>query len=108
MSTELLTRAAAARICHVSREAVGKWVRRGKVTVDSHGAIIAAPFLRERAPEILVSRLQDTINALPPAALPAVLLELLGREYLISLGNMARGDQSNKHPERETRMSDAK
>jgi hypothetical protein len=103
MSTELLTISAAARLCGVSRQAVWRWTKAGRVATDDHGHILAADFIRERAPHRLVSQLERSIEALPPHQLPAILIETLGANYLVALGNLAREASTNIETEGKVR-----
>jgi hypothetical protein len=95
LSSEFISKTSAAKFASVSRQAIYEWIAAGRVKVDAKGRILREPFERDHASYVLVTRLRDTINALPPAALPFILIEVLGADYVRALGNIAAG-QSNK------------
>jgi len=96
LSSEFISKTDAAKFASVSRQAIHQWISAGRVQVDARGRILRGHFERTHASYTLVSRLRDTINALPPAALPFILIEVLGADYVRALGNIAAG-QSNKN-----------
>jgi hypothetical protein len=100
-TTEIIGKTEAAAICGVSRQSIHAWINAGKLKVDSKGRILRQPFEAARAPHTIIGRLQATIAELPAHQLPFILIEVLGPDYVQALGNIARGDQSNKTGERK-------
>jgi hypothetical protein len=88
-STDYISQTDAALCAGVQRRTIFNWRKAGRLKTDSAGNILASHFMREHAPYVLVTRLRNTLAALPAHQIPSILLEVLGPDYVRALGNVA-------------------
>jgi hypothetical protein len=103
---DYISQADAARCAGVQRRTIYDWLQASRLKLDSQGRILRADFEREHAGHVLVSRLRDTIAALPAHQLPSILIEILGSGYLRALGNLV-GEKSSTSKRPGEMRSDA-
>jgi excisionase family DNA binding protein len=98
MSSDFISAIEAARCVGVTRRTIYYWLKAGRIPADSRGRILRDAFERSRAPHVLISRLRNTINQIPPHSLASILIETLSADYVLALSNVLNG--SNNFPEK--------
>jgi hypothetical protein len=101
-----ISKVTAAHLAGVCRNTVQAWAAAGRLELDSQGRILREPFERDHCGHILITRLAETINSLPPRNLPSILIEILGSGYLRELGNLV-GEKSSTSKRPGEMRSDA-
>jgi len=88
-SSEFISQTEAAHVAGVIRRTIYNWRKRGRIKTDASGHILRSEFERVFAPHVIVSRLEQAFNDLPPRSRVPVLIEILGPEYVQAIGTIA-------------------
>jgi hypothetical protein len=94
---QFISKTEASEIVGCNRRSIYNWLDKGKIAVTTSGKIPRSEFERTFTPHVLISRLRETLNQLPPHSLAGVLIEVLSPDYVLALANVLNG--SNNLPE---------